>query len=273
MTDDRFDFDVTTTCGYCGVGCRLEAHAVGGRVASGPADRFAVEVLTPELLGHPSQRRAETPDAAATDLAHLVTGTTQAAGLIGVGTAHRPWLPPLPDLVPLDQLAAPETAWHVPYAAVDRPDDQSQQTLTWDLAQDTHLAIAGTLRSGRSTALRTIAASIAARFTPAQVHLHAVDGGSGGLSALTCLPRPTACGCSTAWPRRSSDAGRRWAARGSGRSRSSMPTSRRPTICPTSSSWWTDGKALRRNGSPSTTADRSISCTTCSGTVPRSGSR
>ncbi|MEA2220402.1 MAG: formate dehydrogenase major subunit [Solirubrobacteraceae bacterium] len=28
------DRDVSTTCGYCGVGCRLEAHARGGRVAS-----------------------------------------------------------------------------------------------------------------------------------------------------------------------------------------------------------------------------------------------
>ncbi|MGH2841557.1 MAG: molybdopterin oxidoreductase family protein, partial [Solirubrobacteraceae bacterium] len=34
----RFDRDVTTTCGYCGVGCRLEAHAFDGRVVSiGPA--------------------------------------------------------------------------------------------------------------------------------------------------------------------------------------------------------------------------------------------
>jgi formate dehydrogenase major subunit len=31
---DRFDSDVTTTCGYCGVGCRLEAHTRGGRIAS-----------------------------------------------------------------------------------------------------------------------------------------------------------------------------------------------------------------------------------------------
>jgi formate dehydrogenase major subunit len=42
---ERFDSDVTTTCGYCGVGCRLEAHAVGGRVVSiapaldGPANK------------------------------------------------------------------------------------------------------------------------------------------------------------------------------------------------------------------------------------------
>ncbi|MCW3012930.1 MAG: formate dehydrogenase, alpha subunit [Solirubrobacterales bacterium] len=42
---DRFDTDVTTTCGYCGVGCRLEAHARDGRIVSispaldGPANR------------------------------------------------------------------------------------------------------------------------------------------------------------------------------------------------------------------------------------------
>jgi formate dehydrogenase alpha subunit len=42
---DRFDSTITTTCGYCGVGCRLEAHARDGRIASispaqdGPANR------------------------------------------------------------------------------------------------------------------------------------------------------------------------------------------------------------------------------------------
>src|SRR4029453_12962343 len=43
--DGRFDSTTTTTCGYCGVGCRLEAHARGGRIVSispaedGPATR------------------------------------------------------------------------------------------------------------------------------------------------------------------------------------------------------------------------------------------
>jgi formate dehydrogenase major subunit len=32
--DDRFDSTVTTTCGYCGVGCRLEAHSRDGKIAS-----------------------------------------------------------------------------------------------------------------------------------------------------------------------------------------------------------------------------------------------
>src|SRR5579875_500513 len=43
--DERFDSTVTTVCGYCGVGCRLEAHVAGGRVisispaADGPANK------------------------------------------------------------------------------------------------------------------------------------------------------------------------------------------------------------------------------------------
>lgn len=32
--DTRIDVTTTTTCGYCGVGCRLEAHARGGRIVS-----------------------------------------------------------------------------------------------------------------------------------------------------------------------------------------------------------------------------------------------
>src|ERR1700735_4450524 len=34
MTDERFESTVSTTCGYCGVGCRLEAHVRDGRIAS-----------------------------------------------------------------------------------------------------------------------------------------------------------------------------------------------------------------------------------------------
>ena len=34
MQTERFDQTVTTTCGYCGVGCRLEANARQGRIAS-----------------------------------------------------------------------------------------------------------------------------------------------------------------------------------------------------------------------------------------------
>lgn len=43
--DERFDSTVTTVCGYCGVGCRLEAHVAKGQIVSitpaadGPANK------------------------------------------------------------------------------------------------------------------------------------------------------------------------------------------------------------------------------------------
>src|SRR6202012_2984415 len=49
---DRFDNTVTTTCGYCGVGCRLEAHARQGRIVSiSPADDGPANEGPPCLKG------------------------------------------------------------------------------------------------------------------------------------------------------------------------------------------------------------------------------
>jgi len=47
MSDARFDTTVTTTCGYCGVGCRLEAHARGGKIAA-----ISPALDGPANLGH-----------------------------------------------------------------------------------------------------------------------------------------------------------------------------------------------------------------------------
>ncbi|MGH2851596.1 MAG: molybdopterin-dependent oxidoreductase, partial [Solirubrobacteraceae bacterium] len=47
MSDERFDYTVTTTCGYCGVGCRLEAHARGGKIAA-----ISPALDGPSNLGH-----------------------------------------------------------------------------------------------------------------------------------------------------------------------------------------------------------------------------
>jgi formate dehydrogenase major subunit len=69
----RFDHETTTTCGYCGVGCRLETHAAGDRIVSitpaldGPANeghtclkgRFAHRFTrSPERLTTPLIRDA-----------------------------------------------------------------------------------------------------------------------------------------------------------------------------------------------------------------------
>ncbi|MFK4040979.1 FtsK/SpoIIIE domain-containing protein [Nonomuraea wenchangensis] len=76
----------------------------------------------------------------------------------------------------------------VPFGITDRPWAQDRKPLTLDLAHGGHLLIAGAARSGRSTALRTIAGSIAAHTSPADVHLHAIDCGSGALLPLVAMP-------------------------------------------------------------------------------------
>ncbi|NRQ39803.1 cell division protein FtsK, partial [Nonomuraea sp. NN258] len=74
------------------------------------------------------------------------------------------------------------------FGLTDRPWAQDRLPLALDLVHGGHLLIAGAARSGRSTALRTLAGSIAAHASPADVHLHAVDCGSGALLPLMAMP-------------------------------------------------------------------------------------
>ncbi|MER6943386.1 FtsK/SpoIIIE domain-containing protein [Nonomuraea sp. NPDC000554] len=74
------------------------------------------------------------------------------------------------------------------FGVMDRPWAQDRAPLMLDLPRGGHLLIAGAARSGRSTALRTIAGAIAAHASPADVHVHAIDCGSGALLPLMALP-------------------------------------------------------------------------------------
>jgi len=57
---ERFDHDVTTTCGYCGVGCRLEAHRSEGRIAINRIlDRMANIRISAEKHGPEDDRKYE----------------------------------------------------------------------------------------------------------------------------------------------------------------------------------------------------------------------
>lgn len=74
------------------------------------------------------------------------------------------------------------------FGVTDMPWAQDRRPLAFDLEHGGHLLIAGTSRSGRSTALRTIAGAIAASASPQDVQLHAIDCGSGALLPLVALP-------------------------------------------------------------------------------------
>jgi formate dehydrogenase major subunit len=76
----RFDHETTTTCGYCGVGCRLETHTVGDRIASitpaldGPANEGHTC-----LKGRFAHRFTRSPDRLTTPLIRDAAGELQPA--------------------------------------------------------------------------------------------------------------------------------------------------------------------------------------------------
>ncbi|MGZ4628556.1 FtsK/SpoIIIE domain-containing protein [Oryzihumus sp.] len=166
----------------------FQTARVGGRESAPEVPEVEVEVQVRDQLGDPPARRpvgalAQGP----TDLVRIVESVRTAAAATALDPVTRPWLPPLPGQVLLGDLG-PATGPAVPYAVADRPDRQSQEVLTWQPGRDGHLAFVGAARSGRTSALRTMAGSLAGRHSPGDLHLHALDGGSGGLQALASLP-------------------------------------------------------------------------------------
>ncbi len=142
----------------------------------------------------PQARRGVADDDgnSATDLSVLVDAIGAASQRMGCTRQPSPWLPPLPDLVTLAELPpAPEGPGDIapiPFGITDVPARQARETMTLDLAHGGHIVVAGAARTGRSTLLRTIAGSIAACTSAADVHIYAIDAGTGALLPLTALP-------------------------------------------------------------------------------------
>ncbi len=136
---------------------------------------------------------------AATDLSVLVQAMGDARDRLGIGRVHSPWLPPLPELLPLAGVASAavgsrretsstDDALRFAVGLEDLPDTQEQRAAEVDLARFTHQFVVGAPGSGRSTALRTLAASAARSLSSADLHVYAIDCGNGALASLQQLP-------------------------------------------------------------------------------------
>jgi DNA segregation ATPase FtsK/SpoIIIE, S-DNA-T family len=103
------------------------------------------------------------------------------------------WLDPLPLSLPLSALApltrrgAGLTA-PLRYGMGDLPAEQRQVTAAFDVESGLNLLIGGASQTGKTTALRTLAAEIASRCSPDDVHLYVLDCDTGTLGLLERLP-------------------------------------------------------------------------------------
>ncbi|HEY7483417.1 MAG TPA: FtsK/SpoIIIE domain-containing protein [Streptosporangiaceae bacterium] len=174
----------------------VQSARIGGRhPGTAAAAEVSVLPLPWDRLGHALPvRAAEAGDDAmmVTDLAVLVEAVREAAARARIPRQPAPWLEPLPEAYVLEsRVAAGGSAVEpppVPFGVTDRPEAQERAPLTLDLAADGHVYLAGSPRSGRSTALRTLAGSLASLCSPYDVHLYGIDCGAGALLPLVALP-------------------------------------------------------------------------------------
>ena len=164
----------------------------GGRSFGDHLDRTSVTVSvhgqTPTTAVRPVQQLHQGGAHAESDLQQLVrTIETTAAGA-GLPAPRRPWLPPLPDLISVNDLP-PDEGWAVTVGRRDEPHRQAQAAHVVDLVDSGGLLVAGSSGSGKTTMLRTLAGRLAERHGPEAMHLYGIDFGSRGLSPLTAMPQ------------------------------------------------------------------------------------
>lgn len=185
----------------------FQSGRVGGARPDAAAAADAAELPEPlawpiawEQVGLPAPSRPKEEgagtDEGETDLKVLVDAVGEANRLRAVEPQHSPWLPELPGIVTLADLRdlAPDsgerrtTGWSTPWALEDLPAEQAQRPRRFVLGGSGHVYVVGGARSGRSTALRTIAAGLAEATTSRDLHLYGLDCGNGALLPLSALP-------------------------------------------------------------------------------------
>jgi S-DNA-T family DNA segregation ATPase FtsK/SpoIIIE len=165
----------------------FQTARVGGRPPGTTPEPTLVRALPWTALGATPAERPDTAAGTTTDLTELVNTLRTAAELAGVVRPPSPWLPPLPAVVGLDQVGGlPPSV--LPLGLADRPADQCRRAFGLDLAAGRHLLVAGGPRSGRTTALHTLAGAVARGHPPEDVHLYALDCGGGRLRPAERLP-------------------------------------------------------------------------------------
>ncbi|MBE2319678.1 type VII secretion protein EccCa [Solirubrobacter sp. CPCC 204708] len=134
-------------------------------------------------------------------VAPVATGASELKLLVdrlaaGRERVHQVWVDPLSEAEPLDAVLDAPPFWRggnpglkATVGRLDLPAEQRTEPYTLDLTgAGGHVAIVGAPRTGKSTALRTLAASLILRHAPNQVQLYAIDLGGGALAPLRHAP-------------------------------------------------------------------------------------
>ncbi|MGH8835724.1 MAG: FtsK/SpoIIIE domain-containing protein [Actinomycetes bacterium] len=170
------------------------AFQAGEITRTTPAGSGSTVTVEPwQTLGDPVRRPERSdPGRGSSDLCRLAGAVEAAAATSGLDRPPSPWLPPLSQRLTLDQLAgyiqSDPPGDRVPVGLCDLPSRQEQRPLWFDLAAGKHWLVIGGAGTGKSTALRSMAAALASGCPLADAHVYVLDCAGGALTGLTALP-------------------------------------------------------------------------------------
>jgi len=206
-TPDAFRLPAIPGYGYLKVDTSVYRRFRSGYV-SGPVTGAAAPVMESDTQPRPlllptfnGLAKSEQADDAEEELTRPEIGRPLVAECVDrlriAGRQVRPvWLPPLPSRLTLSRALADdespnaaESALLVPMGLLDNPAKQRQQPWVLDLNKGGgHIAVLGAPQSGRSTFLRTLAASVSLTHTPRQLSMYGMDLSGGGLQRIEGFP-------------------------------------------------------------------------------------
>lgn len=165
------------------------ARVAGPRPGARSAAPIRVVPLAWDGLGRPFPKGAgggEVPDAD-TDLHDVVEAVRVAATATGWTGGAIPWPRELPESLARAALPASEDPLLIGVGLVDVPESQRQELIGVRLGAG-HVVIAGSGRTGRTTALRGLVVGAVERLGPSDLHIAALDFGGGSLMPVQQLP-------------------------------------------------------------------------------------
>ena len=136
----------------------------------------------------PEAEAGDVGDPGPNDIARMVATIKRAAAEASVPEPRKPWLSELASIYNLNKMANPRTDSRLPLGIVDLPKQQAQRAAFYEPDKHGNLAIFGASGSGKSTALRTLAAAAAFTVRGGPMQVYGLDFGSRGLRMLEKLP-------------------------------------------------------------------------------------
>ncbi len=137
---------------------------------------------------HEAEERRRVATEGPSDIKRIVTNIGAAAVTAQIPSPRKPWLPELANVYDLSKLPNNRTDTELVLGVVDKAAAQSQPVVSYLPDRDGNMAIIGTGGSGKSTVLRTIAASAAITARGGPVQVFGLDFAAGGLQMLETLP-------------------------------------------------------------------------------------